>query len=398
MARWIRLDRNSNPVLRAAAEWRDCCLLGNESLFGRSECWTVANVETLRTRVFDNPIVGRQTFYEKLDQQLSDAPQILNCLAGEFVWLLFLFPSEGTITGNTKRNRIKRIWQRSSESLDLSDWRLTSALDYGIGGAGQGFKQHLWSELGLLVHMVEEFKHLKPRNQMRLLRHPYDYANWLDSLIEAGHPQSRHTILYLLFPDTFERISSTKHKKWIAECFAHLSRGFTGVEMDSEAVVNDKRLAAIRDWFETTLETDTFDFYEEKSVEREWWKEKYRRKRGKASPQGSRKQSLQYYEEGGWRIVVRTEFPRNRKARQECIRIHGKKCSACGIDFRTRYGERGTDFIHVHHLNPISAQKVSYVLNVETDLRPLCPNCHAMIHVEEPMLTIEQLKALMRDK
>jgi 5-methylcytosine-specific restriction protein A len=31
-------------------------------------------------------------------------------------------------------------------------------------------------------------------------------------------------------------------------------------------------------------------------------------------------------------------------------------------------------------------------------MRPVCPNCHAMIHRAEPALTIGQLRDLLRDK
>jgi len=37
-----------------------------------------------------------------------------------------------------------------------------------------------------------------------------------------------------------------------------------------------------------------------------------------------------------------------------------------------------------------------YRLNPETDLVPVCPNCHAMLHTSEPPLSVDELKAQLR--
>ena len=56
------------------------------------------------------------------------------------------------------------------------------------------------------------------------------------------------------------------------------------------------------------------------------------------------------------------------------------------------HGEIGKNFIHVHHLTPISTIGKEYELNVDTDLVPVCPNCHYMLHRKDPPYTIEELK------
>lgn len=73
-------------------------------------------------------------------------------------------------------------------------------------------------------------------------------------------------------------------------------------------------------------------------------------------------------------------YERNREAREECIRLKGCRCSICGFDFEKAYGPMGRHFIHVHHVVPISSIGKDYKLNVATDLIPVCPNCHAMLH------------------
>ena len=52
--------------------------------------------------------------------------------------------------------------------------------------------------------------------------------------------------------------------------------------------------------------------------------------------------------------------------------------------------------IHVHHLRPLAAQGTEYELDPIEDLRPACPNCHAMLHARPDALSIEELRALLR--
>lgn len=71
---------------------------------------------------------------------------------------------------------------------------------------------------------------------------------------------------------------------------------------------------------------------------------------------------------------------RNQDVRKKCIEYFGCKCAACGLVMSDKYGEIGEGFIEVHHLNPIHLYDDAHIVNYRTDLIPLCPNCHSMIH------------------
>ena len=96
--------------------------------------------------------------------------------------------------------------------------------------------------------------------------------------------------------------------------------------------------------------------------------------------------------EGALITVKANKYERNQKARRECVAKKGYQCLVCGRDFEATYGEIGKNFIHVHHLTPISSIGKEYELNVDTDLAPVCPNCHYMLHRKDPPYTIEELK------
>lgn len=102
--------------------------------------------------------------------------------------------------------------------------------------------------------------------------------------------------------------------------------------------------------------------------------------------------SNQTFEEGDSKQITSTKYERNPFARKVCIDHHGLTCSVCRFDFNKTYGDFGAGFIHVHHIKPVATRKGKYAINPIDDLRPVCPNCHAMIHRKKQELTIDELK------
>lgn len=100
--------------------------------------------------------------------------------------------------------------------------------------------------------------------------------------------------------------------------------------------------------------------------------------------------------EGAKKTVTVNTYERDPAARQKCIDRWGVTCRACGFDFQKTYGELGKGFIHVHHLKPLSEIGEAYELDATEDLRPVCPNCHAMLHRKIPALSIEELMEILR--
>jgi hypothetical protein len=101
----------------------------------------------------------------------------------------------------------------------------------------------------------------------------------------------------------------------------------------------------------------------------------------------------QFYE-GAVKQITVNSYERDVKARQKCIEIYGLNCAVCGFNFEEKYGKLGKNFIHIHHLNPLSEIREKYIVDPEKDLRPVCPNCHAMLHKKKETLSIEELKKI----
>ena len=100
--------------------------------------------------------------------------------------------------------------------------------------------------------------------------------------------------------------------------------------------------------------------------------------------------------EGARRTVQVNVYERDPGARRKCIARWGTVCVVCNFDFGKRYGALGQGFIHVHHLKPLGEVREGYQLDPVADLRPVCPNCHAMLHRRKPALSIDELSQSLR--
>ena len=101
------------------------------------------------------------------------------------------------------------------------------------------------------------------------------------------------------------------------------------------------------------------------------------------------------YPEGAVSKVSVNRYERDPRNRRNAIDIHGHSCLACGFNFQVKYGELGEEYIVVHHTVPVSKMGIDYVVDPAKDLVTLCANCHAMVHRQEPPLSVEELKRIL---
>ena len=104
------------------------------------------------------------------------------------------------------------------------------------------------------------------------------------------------------------------------------------------------------------------------------------------------------YAEGATLQVTVNLFERSRTARDACIAYWGSICSVCKLDFQLTYGADSNRCIHVHHLKPLSSLRSAQEVNPVNDLRPVCPNCHTVLHTTKPPTSIGELRRRLRRK
>ena len=104
------------------------------------------------------------------------------------------------------------------------------------------------------------------------------------------------------------------------------------------------------------------------------------------------------FPEGARTTVTVNAYERSPAARAACIAHHGSSCSVCGMNFEQTYGTAGKGLIHVHHLKALASVGTKYQVDPVADLRPVCANCHTMIHRREPIYSIEEVRAMLRER
>ena len=102
--------------------------------------------------------------------------------------------------------------------------------------------------------------------------------------------------------------------------------------------------------------------------------------------------------EGAVRTISVNAYERNNLAREKCILYYGCTCAVCGSTLAEKYGEVAQGLIHVHHLHRLSDISEKYEVDPIQDLRPVCPNCHTIIHISNPPYTIEEVTGFIEEQ
>lgn len=98
--------------------------------------------------------------------------------------------------------------------------------------------------------------------------------------------------------------------------------------------------------------------------------------------------------EGAKIRVEVNRYERDRRNRAAALAIHGYLCKACDLDLGERYGPAAAGLIEVHHVTPVSEVGPAYIIDPNTDLVPLCPNCHAVAHRRSPPFSVDELRGM----
>lgn len=245
------------PILDAAATWRDKALINDGSVFTDLRLWTVEGLEALERYFVQNLDEGSGSFIEKLRTQLEQTSPEVKQLAAEMQWLLLLAPSN--THAPKKREIIQTIWGWSEEPMpESASAFLTDKVLRGIGSGGPGFNNHRWRELVFCINTILRFKRLDPAERARLAGESWQFAEWLEGIPDAGARQFRHMLLYLLFPDDFERIWGRGDRRAVAVTFAGLSSQSVNAMRPLEL---DKTLRRLRTELVEKYGTSDLDYY-----------------------------------------------------------------------------------------------------------------------------------------
>ena len=252
------------PIFTIAEQWKEKCLLDNKSLFfdDRRRIWSKENIDQLIEYFVGKPDLSKDDFFTKLSRQLSPITDDAKLLAAEIFYILRL--SQNNVTPDTKVEQIKMIMsQVESVSINYSSDYFTDKVLRGIANAGPAFNMNIWMELRYCINFLNLLYQVN--NRQNLFTDGWKFAKWLENIEENNTRQFRHILLFILFPDHFERIFSGKERKNIVRCF-HPTINVNKLS----ALKIDRELNSIRKELVEEYKNDEIDFYHSPVIER--WK------------------------------------------------------------------------------------------------------------------------------
>ena len=209
---WGEDKKNAGQIFNAAQHWKTTALLSDKGIFENKEnIWRISNLEALQA-VIQKIDKNEDVFLDKLKSLLSESgkPEISQ-LAAEIYWFMLLCPRDRS--ESAKRELVKDIWKISERPFpEDSEWLKDDILG-GIGRGGIGFFSRLWWEWSFFVDSIVASKKLSPQRRDEIISNGWKFAEWLEQDIpESKNRQLRHMVLFLLFPDNFERIFSGSNR------------------------------------------------------------------------------------------------------------------------------------------------------------------------------------------
>lgn len=239
--------------------FKERCLQQDYSLLWPDKLiWTIGNLQRWKSQVIDNPNIEKKlSFNEKLERQLVGAPTILWGLAADLHYVYYL-PS-ATITLPTRLRNINWAAQKSGLTLPSESDPIWIAQKKGFASTTQRY-HFRYAQLHLLVEFALRLK--EQGNAAQTLIDSTQVQLMLDEILESipGKVDRaydlRHAILYLMFPDQYERIIVTAYKEKIAD---HYSEYVSDPNSDL-----DTRLYQIREGISNArFYGQNFDYYED---------------------------------------------------------------------------------------------------------------------------------------
>jgi 5-methylcytosine-specific restriction protein B len=235
-------------------------------LWPEEQAWTLENVSDVRHWLIDEPIVGAdRSFAEKLLEEMADADAEHWMILGD-IYFVYSLPSLN-ITLKKKRDYISEVTEQGGLDEPSYDNGLWEAQKVGFTRTGQRY-HHKYSQFWLLLMFAEHMKELG--DPEAVLSDPRRLQDTLDALLEEielpvdrAHDM-RHAILYMTFPDHYERIITADHKKRIVEFYGNRLEG--PVPDDLDEAVRRVRAALAKEYDGD----EPFDFYDDLNAE---WRE-----------------------------------------------------------------------------------------------------------------------------
>ncbi len=235
------------------------CVLSDRSLlWPNEEIWTLENVAEIRRRMVDTPMFGTElSFEEKLQEQMRGADSQHWMILCDVYYIYFL-PS-AYIKPEKKQSDTRWAAQQGGLVLPPDDPGIWEAQKAGFTRTGTRY-HFKYAQFWLILLFAQRLKELP--DPKSVVNTPQEMQQVLDDLIESISNKNdraydmRHAMLYLAFPDHYERIISTRDKVEIVKAYRNQIR--EPVPQDLDEAILRIRTALSKDYDKPDR---PFDFY-----------------------------------------------------------------------------------------------------------------------------------------
>jgi hypothetical protein len=191
------------------------------------------------------------------------------------LWFIYLFPigirhngERPSISIRTKRKNIERLLSVGGVKFSDKYGVLEDDVLSGIGKTGVAYLSKRYEIFRYFLIFLEEITSLSDAFHRPVsLDNPWNFGVRLDDVPKGGAVPFRHALAYFMFPDVFERMVSSKHKKsmvdyWLPQMPSNFQRAIdpTNSQFSTHLKV-DAELFNIRRELSNKYETDDLDFY-----------------------------------------------------------------------------------------------------------------------------------------
>jgi 5-methylcytosine-specific restriction enzyme B len=221
-------------VYEALKRIRETCLVRFDSLFDGDDrrIWTLQHLQSFRTLFVERFDAGEGAFLEKFRKQLEGGGDDVLQLAAELLYVQQFFT---TLTGPEKKiENVEEVLSWCDRKVSIPEWAI-DGVQRGHAG-DQSFNQHRPFHLAWLGDFLINWHGVEPAVRQKILDDPWRFREFTMTIESehGAHQPMREAWLFMMFPESFEPISSRKDKKQIREAFSKLLPEGTTPNIDAD--------------------------------------------------------------------------------------------------------------------------------------------------------------------
>jgi len=242
------------------------CVVNNYSLlWPNSQYWTVKNLQDIKGRMIDNAIMGdSKSFEDKLKEQMAGAtPELWGIICD--IYFVYFLPSS-SMKYKKKRGDILKACEYGKLTPPPENSEIWKALKSGFTRTSMRYHTK-YGQFWLLILFALSIKNYS--DSATEVDDSKRVQQILDSClqgIEAKNDRAwdmRHALLYMAYPNNYERMISSRDKNRVFERYRDLIDESKTTDLDERVLAIRKALSEKYDKGDVL-----FDFYED--LKSEW--------------------------------------------------------------------------------------------------------------------------------